>query len=89
MNIRSDFHGRRDLIFYSTDKLILKTGCDPKNKIKCPNNSDNFSNIDDYILKFFFRSYSAYYFRMPEMVFVGARRRRFDQIFVDLFRINR
>jgi len=80
MNTRSDFRGRRDLILYNyTDKLILKTGYDPENEIKYPNNSDNSSNTDDYLLKlFFFRSYSAYYFRMPEVVFVGARRRRFD-----------
>ena len=91
MNIRSGFRGRRDLIFCSyTNKLILKTDCDPKNEMKCPDNSDNFSNIDNYILKlFFFRSYSAYYFCIPEIAFVGARRRCFDQISTDLFRASR
>jgi len=80
MNTRSGFRGYRDLIFYSyTNKLILKTNYDPENKIKYSNNSDNFSDIDDYILKlFFFRSYSIYYFRIPEIVFVGIRRRHFD-----------
>jgi len=76
-------------MLYNTDKLILKTGCDPENEMKCPDNSDNSSNIDDYILKLFFRSCSAYCFRMPEMVFVGARRRRFDQVSADPFRTNR
>ncbi len=81
MNTRSGFRERRDLILYNINKLILKTDCDPENKIKYPDNSDNFSNIDDYILKFFFfRSYSAYYFRMSEIMFVGIRRRRFDQV---------
>jgi len=79
MNTRSDFRGRRDLILYNIDKLILKTGCDLENKMKCSDNSDNSSNINDCILKFFFfRSYSVYYFRISEMVFVDARRRRFD-----------
>jgi len=79
-NTRSGFRGRCDLMFCSyINKLILKTGCDPKNKIKCPNNSDNFSNIDNYTLKFFFfHSYSTYYFRISEMVFVGVHRRYFD-----------
>ncbi len=90
MNTRSGFRGRRDLILYSTDKLILKTDCDPENEMKCPDNFDNFSNIDDYILKlFFFRSCSAYRFRIPEMVFVGIRCRHFDQISADPFRANR
>ncbi len=89
MNTRSGFRGRRNLILYNTNKLILKTGCNPENKIKYPDNSDNFSNTNDYILiLFFFRSYSAYYFRIPEVVFVGVCCRRFDQISVDLFRIN-
>ncbi len=58
--------------------------------MKCPDNSDNSSDIDDYILKLsFFRSCSAYCFRMPEMVFVGARRRRFDQVSADPFRVSR
>ncbi len=62
-----------------TNKLILKTGCNPENEIKYSDNSDNSSNIDNYILKlFFFRSYSAYYFRISEIVFVGAYRPRFD-----------
>ena len=66
-------------MFYSTDKLILKIGCDSENEMKCFDNSDNFFNIDDYILKFFFfRSCSAYYFRISEIIFVGIRRRRFD-----------
>ena len=52
MNIRSGFRGRRDLIFYNyTDKLILKIGCNLKNKMKCLNNSDNFSDVNDCILK--------------------------------------
>jgi len=90
MNTRNDIRGRRDLMFYSyIDKLILKTGCDLENEMKYPDNSDNFSNIDDCFLKLFFRSCSAYCFCMPEMVFVGARRRRFDQISADLFRVNR
>jgi len=80
INTRSGFRGSRNLMLYNnTDKLILKTGCDSKNEIKYPDNSDNFSNIDNYILKlFFFRSYSAYYFRISEIVFAGVRRRRFD-----------
>jgi len=65
-------------MLYSTDKLILKTSYDPENKIKYPDNSDNSSNIDNYILKLFFRSCSAYYFYISEIVFVGAHRRRFD-----------
>ncbi len=79
-NIRSGFRGYRNLMFYSyIDKLILKTGYDPKNKIKYLYNSDNFSDINDYILKlFFFRFYSVYYFRILEVMFVGAHRRRFD-----------
>src|SRR6266498_2881993 len=89
-NTHSDFRGRRDLMLYNINKLILKTGCDSENEIKCPDNSDNFSNIDNYILKFFFfRSYSAYCFCMPEVMFVGIRRRRFDQVSVDLFRVSR
>ena len=89
-NTRSGFRGRRDLIFYNIDKLILKTGCDPENEIKYFNNSDNFSNINDYILKlFFFRSCSAYYFRIPEVIFVDTHRRHFDQVFTNLFRANR
>ncbi len=89
INTRSGFRGRCNLMFYSIDKLILKTGCDPENEVKYPNNFNNFSNINDYILKFFFfRSYSAYYFHIPEMIFVGARRRRFDQISTDLFRVS-
>ncbi len=76
-------------MLYSTNKLILKTGCDPENEIKYLDNSDNFSDIDDCILKlFFFRSYSVYYFRMPEMVFVSVYRRRFNQIFTDSFRAS-
>ncbi len=48
-------------------------------KMKYPDNSDNFSDADDYLLKlFFFRSYLAYYFYISEMVFVGTRRRHFD-----------
>ncbi len=80
MNTRNGFRGRRDLIFYNyIDKLILKTGCDSENEIKYSNNSDNFSNVDNYILKlFFFRSYSVYYFYISEVMFVGARRRYFD-----------
>ncbi len=79
MNIRSGFREYRDLIFYSTNKLILKTDYDSENKIKYSDNSDNFSNINNYILKlFFFRSYSIYYFRISEIVFVDTRRRCFD-----------
>ncbi len=91
MNIRNGFRGYRNLILYNyIDKLILKTGYDPKNEMKYFNNFDNFSNIDNYILKlFFFRSYSIYYFRISEVVFVGARRRYFDQISADLFRVSR
>ena len=78
------------MLYNYTDKLILKTSCDPENEIKYPDNSDNSSNINDYILKlFFFRSCSAYYFRMSEVVFVGARRRRFDQISANPFRASR
>ena len=88
-NIRNDFRGYRDLIFYSINKLILKTGCDSKNEIKYPDNSNNFSNIDNYILKLFFRSYSAYYFCIPEVIFVDTYRRRFDQISANPFRVNR
>ncbi len=89
INIRSNFRGRRDLMLYNTNKLILKTGCDPKNKIKYPNNSNNFSDTNNYILKlFFFRSYSVYYFYISKIIFVGARRRRFDQISTNPFRIN-
>ena len=70
------------------DKLILKTGCDSENEVKYSDNSDNSSNTD--ILKlFFFRSYSTYYFRMSEIIFGGARRRRFDQISADPFRASR
>ena len=78
-------------MFYNyTDKLILKTDYDPENEMKCPDNSDNFSNTDDYILKlFFFRSYLTYYFRIPKMIFVDIRRRRFDQISTNPFRVNR
>ncbi len=67
-------------MFYNyIDKLILKNGCNPKNEMKCFDNSDNSSDIDNYILKlFFFRFYSTYCFRMSEMVFVDIRRRRFD-----------
>jgi len=66
-------------MFYSINKLILKTGCDFENEMKCFDNFDNFSDIDDCLLKlFFFCSCSAYYFRIPEMIFVGTRRRRFD-----------
>ena len=90
MNTRSGFRGRRDLILYNTNKLILKTNCDPKNKIKYPDNFDNFFDINNYILKlFFFRSYSAYYFHIPEIIFVDTRRRRFDQISTNPFRANR
>jgi len=90
MNTRSGFRGRRDLILYNTNKLILKISYDPENEIKCPDNSDNSSNINNYILKFFFfRSCSAYYFRIPEIIFVGAHRRRFDQVSADPFRANR
>ena len=71
-----------------TDKLILKTGCDPENEMKCPDNSDNFSDVDDYILKLFFRSYSVYYFRISEVIFVGVCCRRFDQISTNPFRVN-
>ena len=79
MNTRSGFRGRRDLMFYNINKLILKTDCDFKNEIKYPDNSDNFSNTNNYILKFFFfRSCSIYYFRIPKMVFIDTRRRRFD-----------
>ncbi len=80
MNTCNGFRGRRDLILYNyTDKLILKTDYNPKNKIKYPDNSDNFFNINNYILKlFFFRSYSVYYFYISEVMFVGVRRRRFD-----------
>ncbi len=89
MNIRNGFRGHRDLMFYSTDKLILKTGCDPENEIKYPDNSNNFSNIDDCILKLsFFRSYLAYYFYIPKMIFVGVRRRRFNQISTNPFRAS-
>ncbi len=89
MNIRSGFRGRRDLIFCNyIDKLILKTGCD--SEMKCSDNFDNSSDVNDYILKlFFFRSCSVYYFCILEVVFIGARRRRFDQIFVNLFRASR
>src|SRR6266498_1187064 len=61
-NTRSGFRGRRDLILYSyTDKLIQKTGYDPEIEIKCPDNSDNSSDTNNYILKlFFFRFYSVY-----------------------------
>ncbi len=91
MNTRSGFRGRRNLILYNyTDKLILKTGCDFENEMKCPDNSDNFSDVDNYILKlFFFRSYSVYYFCISEIIFVGVYRRRFDQISVNSFRVNR
>ncbi len=90
INTRSGLRGRRDLILYNINKLILKTSYNPENEIKYPDNSDNSSNTYDYILKlFFFRSYSAYCFRIPEMVFVGTRRRRFDQVSADLFRVNR
>ena len=75
-------------MFYSIDKLILKTDCDPENEIKCSDNSDNFSDIDDYILKLFFRSCSAYYFYIPKMIFVGVRRRRFNQISTNPFRAS-
>ena len=79
MNTRSGFRGRLNLIFCSyIDKLILKTGYDPKNEMKYFNNFSNFSNTDDCILKFFFYFYSIYYFRIPEVIFIGARRRRFD-----------
>ena len=89
-NTRNDFRGRRNLTFCNyTDKLILKTDYNPENEIKYSDNSDNFSNINNYILKFFFfRSYSIYYFRISKIIFVGARRRRFDQIFADPFRVN-
>ncbi len=76
-------------MFYSIDKLILKIGCDPENEMKCPNNSDNSSDVDDCILKLFFRSCSAYYFYIPEVIFVGIHRRRFDQVSTNLFRANR
>ena len=77
-------------MFYNyTDKLILKTGYNPENEIKCPDNSDNFFNIDDYILKLFFRSCSVYCFRIPEVVFIGAYRRRFDQVSTNPFRVSR
>ncbi len=78
-NTRSGFRGRRDLMLYSIDKLILKTGCDFENEMKCPDNFDNFFDIDDCILKFFFfRSCSAYCFCISEIIFVGIHRRRFD-----------
>ncbi len=77
------------MILYNINKLILKIGYDPENEIKCPDNSNNFSDINNYILKlFFFRSYSVYYFRIPKMIFVGIRRRRFDQISADPFRVS-
>ncbi len=86
---RSGFRGRRDLMLYNTDKLILKTNCNPENEIKCPDNSDNFSNINDYMLKLFFFCFcSAYYFRIPKIIFVGACRYHFDQISANPFRAN-
>ncbi len=89
MNIRSGFRGRRNLIFYNNiDKLILKIGCNSENKTKYFDNSDNSFN-DCIFLKLFFYFYSIYYFRISGVIFAGARRRRFDQIFVDLFRVNR
>ncbi len=86
-NTRNDFRGRRNLTFCNyTDKLILKTDYNPENEIKYSDNSDNFSNINDYILKlFFFRSYSTYYFYISEMIFAGAHRRLFDQISINPF----
>ncbi len=91
INTRSDFRGRRNLILCNyIDKLILKTDYNPENEINCPNNFDNFFDIDDCILKlFFFRSYSVYYFRISEVIFVGTRRCRFDQISANPFRVNR
>ncbi len=78
------------MLYSYIDKLILKTSYDSENEIKYPNNFDNFSDVDDYILKsFFFRFYSAYCFCISEIIFVGVRRRRFDQTFVDLFRTSR
>ena len=80
MNTRSGFRGRRNLMFYNNiDKLILKTSYNFENEIKCSDNSDNFFDVDDCILKlFFFRFCSVYYFCISEVVFVGVRRRRFD-----------
>ena len=77
------------MFYNNTDKLILKTGCDPENEVKCPDNSDNSSDADDCILKLFFRSCSAYCFRIPKVVFVGARRRRFNQVSANPFRASR
>jgi len=74
------------MLYNYTDKLILKTGYDPKNEMKYPDNSDNSFDVDDYI--FFLHSCSAYCFCIPKMIFVGARRRRFDQISADLFRVS-
>ena len=90
MNTRNDFRGRRDLIFCNyTDKLILKTDYDFENEMKCSNNFDNFSDVDDCILKLFFRSCSVYYFCISEIIFVGARCCRFDQVSTNLFRVSR
>ena len=66
------------MLYNNTNKLILKTGYNLENEVKCSDNSDNFSDADDFLILFFFRSYSAYCFRMSEVVFVDARRRRFD-----------
>ncbi len=77
-------------MFYSnTDKLILKTDCDSENKTKYPDNSDNSSDINDFLKLFFFYSYSTYYFRMSRVIFDDARRRRFDQISINPFRASR
>jgi len=77
------------MLYNYTDNLILKTDYNPENEMKCPDNSDNSFNTDDCILKPFFRSCSAYYFRMPEIMFVGVRRRRFDQVCTNPFRVSR
>ncbi len=90
INTRSGFRGSRNLMLYNnTDKLILKTGCDSKNKTKYPHHSDKFSDVDNFLKLFFFLFCSAYYFRIPEMVFADVHRRRFDLVSADLFRASR